>query len=297
MNFEYYRNFTFIVDCGTFSAASQKLLIAQPALSNQVKALESEYGTQLLHRGSRRLELTASGKILYERAKAICYLENSIKHEIQASVSGHTGILRLGLTHASVDPYIERLLLAFHDEYPGVQFEIFLNTSAKNIESLNDDKLDVAFIRVTENSPSGLNYLSTVEENLVAYFSKDNPWFAPSPDYIDVAELKGIPLCLTIGLRDKLGMLCQQADFTPYILCAAATRNQALIWSIHNLAITILFCNSTHSLSEHGLLSRKVTSLGSPVTALRSFVTSSNRVPSATASLFLEFVKNYTADL
>lgn len=293
LNFEHYRNFTVIVEAGTFSAAAQRLLIAQPTLSNQVKALESEYGAQLLNRGSRRLELTPAGRMLYECAKNICYLEDSVKKDIKSRISGHQGVLRLGLTHAAMDLYIEKLLFAFHDEYPGVQFEVTLNTSGKNVSLLTEDKLDVGFIRVSDHPPTNLDYLSTVEETLVAYYSSENPWIEPSVSSVDIAELKGIPLCLTIGLREKLTKLCQQVGFSPYYLCAAATRNQALVWTAHNLSVTVLFCNSANIPQEGSLHSCRVTSFGSPITALRSFVTCRDLAPSATAKLFLGFVQNY----
>ena len=53
MTTDTYRNFIAIVECGNILAASQKLMVAQPALSNQLKNLEKNMGTRLLNRGSR----------------------------------------------------------------------------------------------------------------------------------------------------------------------------------------------------------------------------------------------------
>ena len=64
MNMEFYRNFIEVVEAGTISAASRKLLIAQPALSNQIKALERQYNAKLFIRDSRRIVLTDAGEIL-----------------------------------------------------------------------------------------------------------------------------------------------------------------------------------------------------------------------------------------
>ena len=295
LNLEYYRNFIAIVDNGTFSAAAQKLLIAQPVLSNQIKSLESEYGARLLDRGSRKLGLTTAGSVFYEYAKNICSLENSIKKELHSIAIGHSGILRLGLTHAAVDSYIESLLLMFHAEYPGIRFEITLNTSSKNIDMLLDNKLDIAFIRLSENLPTNLKHLFVVEEVLVAYFSRHTTWFNSVRDSIDIAELKDIPLSFTIGLKNKLNNLCKQSGFTPRCLCGAATRNQALFWTRHNLSVTLLFCNMEQIPQEKNLLSCKVTSLGAPITAQRSFVIYRGQELSTTASLFVDFVQNNNA--
>ena len=199
--------------------------------------------------------------MFYEYAKNICSLENSIKKELHSIAIGHSGILRLGLTHAAVDSYIESLLLMFHAEYPGIRFEITLNTSSKNIDMLLDNKLDIAFIRLSENLPTNLKHLFVVEEVLVAYFSRDTTWFNSVGDSIDIAELKDIPLSFTIGLKNKLNNLCKQSGFTPRCLCGAATRNQALFWTRHNLSVTLLFCNMEQIPQEKNLLSCKVTSL------------------------------------
>ena len=64
MNIQYYYNFVTIVESGSLTAAAEKLHIAQPALSNQIKALEQKYGTRLFYRGARKLELTDAGAIL-----------------------------------------------------------------------------------------------------------------------------------------------------------------------------------------------------------------------------------------
>ena len=55
MTLESYRNFVAIVESGSILAASKRLLIAQPSLSNQLKNIERTYGAKLINRGSRSL--------------------------------------------------------------------------------------------------------------------------------------------------------------------------------------------------------------------------------------------------
>ena len=88
MILEHWKNFIAIIDAGTITAASKKLLIAQPALSNQLKKLEQLYGTQLVIRQPRRLELTDAGMILYQKAKRMCEIEQSAQNEIASGFSG-----------------------------------------------------------------------------------------------------------------------------------------------------------------------------------------------------------------
>ena len=63
MTLESYRNFVAIVESGSILAASNKLLIAQPSLSNQLKNIETYYGAKLLIRNRHRLELTDAGRV------------------------------------------------------------------------------------------------------------------------------------------------------------------------------------------------------------------------------------------
>ncbi len=79
MTLESYRNFVAIVESGSILAASNKLLIAQPSLSNQLKNIETYYGAKLLIRNRHRLELTDAGRVFYLRAKEICQAEENFK--------------------------------------------------------------------------------------------------------------------------------------------------------------------------------------------------------------------------
>ena len=82
MTLESYRNFVAIVESGSILAASNKLLIAQPSLSNQLKNIETYYGAKLLIRNRHRLELTDAGRVFYLRAKEIYQAEEKLQDEI-----------------------------------------------------------------------------------------------------------------------------------------------------------------------------------------------------------------------
>ena len=82
MNLAYYANYVTIVEEGSLTAAARKLRIAQPALSNQIKALETAYGARLFYRGARKLELTDAGQILYQKAKWMIEVETAARNEI-----------------------------------------------------------------------------------------------------------------------------------------------------------------------------------------------------------------------
>lgn len=67
MTIETYYNFVKIIECGNILAASQELMIAQPALSTQLKNLENNLGVRLVERGAKKISLTPAGRFSIKR--------------------------------------------------------------------------------------------------------------------------------------------------------------------------------------------------------------------------------------
>ena len=93
MELESYRNFLAIIEAGSFTGAAECVHVAQPALSKQLKTLENFFGAKLIitTRGSRQLILTEAGRILYQKAKYICSLEDLARNEIDNIIGGAVG--------------------------------------------------------------------------------------------------------------------------------------------------------------------------------------------------------------
>ena len=81
MDLENYRNFLAVIETGSLTGASEYVHVAQPALSKQIRMLENFFGARLLitERGSRKVILTEAGRLLYQKAKYICSLEEALE--------------------------------------------------------------------------------------------------------------------------------------------------------------------------------------------------------------------------
>lgn len=240
MNIEYYRNFVKVVEAGTISAASRELLIAQPALSNQMKTLEKIYGTPLLIRQTRCLVLTDAGKILYSKAKSMLSLEDIAQKEIAACIQGNRGTLWLGLPAALPSPYISKLLLDFSKAYPEISFEIFEGSTDVVAEWLKAGIIEIAIMRTRKEAFPLLKSKLTIEEPLMAVYRRANPWFPENRKSISVSELKGIPLSISKGLRQIVADACSEEGFSPEFKCVSTSRIISLLFSQNGEAITIL---------------------------------------------------------
>lgn len=118
--------FVRVVDAGSLSGAARSLPSSLTAVSRQVSALERHFGTQLLHRTTRRLALTDDGRVLYERAKAILGELRQVEAALSTGHHEPSGRLRI-----AAPTLIGRLLLApmlaeYLRRYPAVSIDLQL---------------------------------------------------------------------------------------------------------------------------------------------------------------------------
>lgn len=231
MNLDYYKNFVTIVDVGTISAAAERLLIAQPALSKQLQALESYYGAPLVVRKPRHIELTDAGKILYEKVRSICYLEEAAQKEIDAAVLGNRGVLRLGITPCSPDRLIEMLLMDFHKQYPDVTYEIFERNSNVLVDLISEGLVEAVILRSNMHLPPTMKEVLSLGEKIMVYCHREHPLLSEDPDAdIPVQKLRDVPLSITNGLKNTLIRACNNAGFEPRIESVCSSRAASIMW-------------------------------------------------------------------
>lgn len=290
MNFEHYKNFVAIVDAGTISAASKELLIAQPALSNQIKNLEDTYGTQLLIRKPRRVELTDAGKILYDKIKSICYLEDSAKKEIDACIAGNRGTLWIGFSPANPDPLLYQILLDFHAAYPEISFEMFERNSHFIIELLQSGMIEVGLIRVQPRMlPPEIRPVMTIQEKMMAYFHREHESLSPSMEQIPLRYLKDLPISISQGLRKGFTAACEQEGFSPLYMNISASRATSQLWAADKKTVSIMAASVPYDDDEYCW--REIGAEG--LLTQRMFAIDRNRRLSTIAETFLQFCRQH----
>lgn len=123
--------FVGIAETGRFSNASKQLFISQSAVSQQIKALEDELGTQLFVRNTHSVALTESGQELLPYARQVLKGVDDCFNRI-ADIKGLLcGELNIGLTY-TLEPYLRHAMIKFMKEYPKVK----LNTHYRNLPEL-----------------------------------------------------------------------------------------------------------------------------------------------------------------
>ena len=196
MNLSYYANYITIVEEGSLTAASRKLRIAQPALSNQIKALETAYGARLFYRGARRLELTDAGRILYQKAKWMTEIETAARNEITSGFGGTKGTLRIGISSSFENERLLDALVDFSERYPNTEISVFEAELPELLKKLQNGQVEAIFVRLIKNDAENLDVLYTHPDTLVAAY-REGAFFADDPsETVTVSALASLPLSL-----------------------------------------------------------------------------------------------------
>lgn len=145
MELKQLRYFVAIADAGSLVRASERIGIAQPALSVQLANLEAELGTQLFIRSNRGIELTEDGAVLLQRARNLIEDHNSIIAEMK-SLRTPTGSLIVGLPSNAVRLLAPAIYEAISTSLPKVKLHIAEMSSAFLYESLLERRVDFAIL-------------------------------------------------------------------------------------------------------------------------------------------------------
>ncbi len=293
MNMDYYKNFIKIADLGNISLAAKILLIAQPSLSKQIQILEKEFGTPLLKRNARNVELTTAGEIFYQKAKLICEINNICYDEIHTSILGNRGKLKIGITISYPDWYIEDLFKDFSDLYPQITYDIREDASDRLMDLLRKGIIEVAFIRTPIHINPIFRSFGGIEENFMAVYHKRNPWLPQDVESISIQQLKDVPLSISHGFKERVEQMFNEAGFEPKILSINSSRTTTLLWARLGKAVGLVTTTSFKNLElTSAMICRPIT--GVNTIAQRSFVTLKDANLSAVTKSFINFAVGET---
>jgi len=145
--------FSTVMDAGSFSAAAERLGQTPSGVSRAISRLEDSLGMTLMHRTTRRLQLTEEGAWLLERARAILADLANTEAEAQARRSQPSGLVRVNASTPALDHLLAPLLPDFLEAFPLVQLDL---TSGETYVDLIEERADLA-IRIGALPDSTLN--------------------------------------------------------------------------------------------------------------------------------------------
>ncbi|MGH8795275.1 MAG: LysR family transcriptional regulator [Stackebrandtia sp.] len=135
-----------IARCGSFTAAARAAGYTQSAISRQISALESEVGAQLFDRQARGVQLTEAGRFLLAHAEAVLDRLDAAKRDLTALSRLEAGRLRVGSFATAGVALLPQAIAEFRAAHPGVAISHADGLSARLVEAVAADDLDVAVV-------------------------------------------------------------------------------------------------------------------------------------------------------
>jgi DNA-binding transcriptional LysR family regulator len=206
-----------------FARAAERLHMAQPPLSRQISALESELGVTLFHRSKRRVELTDAGRLFLLEARRT--IEQADRAAVVARRAGRGEVGRLEIAFASSVPFTSlfpRLMKEFRNAYPELKLILGEMTTREQLNALVDGRLDIGFVRppISQPRPKSVILRTLLKEPFFAAFNRDHPLVRAQKLSIEALARERFvmyPADYGTGFYDQITGLCRKAGFEPIV--------------------------------------------------------------------------------
>ncbi len=203
--------------------AAERLGLAQPALTQQIRALEAELKTPLLRRAGRGIALTEAGVVFWRESEAILERVHSATLLAQETARGLAGRMAIGMTEtASFAVSVTRVLKQARDRWPSVDFSLSQARSNDLVSALQDRRIDVAFMRNPAPEAGTLCWQPFLTEGFVVVVPSTNKLALRRS--IDMCELAGENLIIPRGrsgsatMRTRIAAAFADVGITPLVV-------------------------------------------------------------------------------
>ena len=201
MELRHLRYFVAIAEERSFTRAAERLWVAQPGLSVQIRRLETELGVRLFERQARGVDLTEAGNLFLERARAALAAADLAGATGRDLETGVAGSLKLGIATCAHWGQTLRLLERFARERSGVELTALEGYGGTLWRELRDGRLDLLLAPAAFSSPD-LKRMEVGSEPWVAVMATSHPLAGPGP--LAAEDLHGERVAVT-GHRDGAG--------------------------------------------------------------------------------------------
>ena len=220
MELRHLRYFRAVAEELHFGRAAERLRIAQPPLSQQIRQLERELGVELFTRSTRKVELTEAGTAYATRVDAILAAVDDAGRQAQRIAAGQEGRLTIGCVGSATYSVLPQLVRALRDELPHVDVSVRGEMLAPaQIAALDAGAIDLALLRPPVEHP-GVRTSTVRRDRLIVALPADHPLAVV--DHLRVTDLRDEDFIAHAGqglsvMGGLLTALCADAGFAPRI--------------------------------------------------------------------------------
>ncbi|MGB2201691.1 MAG: LysR family transcriptional regulator [Pseudooceanicola atlanticus] len=203
MDLRQLRYFLSVAREGSFNKASEKLRIAQPALSRHIQSLEYEVGVELLVRTPRGVEPTESGRLMMEKADFVLGYVADIKPSVGSVVDAPAGEVALGIAPSLASTFALRIVQRVKESFPHIHLRIVEGLSIMLFDWIDQAKVDLALATDFGSFP-GVERRELGEDQIVFVGPPELLSETAESDTIDISDVVNFPLVLTQGFHQLI---------------------------------------------------------------------------------------------
>ncbi|OCT15899.1 LysR family transcriptional regulator [Paenibacillus pectinilyticus] len=223
-----------------FTRAAEKLGIAQPSLSQQIRLLEHEIGTPLFDRIGKRTVITEAGRTLQHHGFNVFHELSQARAAISELQGLQRGTLKIGALLTVVNYLLPPTVIEFHRTYPNVELSVLGLRTGDIYEGLLQNELDLGIVYMPMMHDD-LETIPLYTDSLILAAPIDHP-LAMEP-YVSLAILKETPSVLlpsSYFIRQFLNEKCRELDFTVHPVMEMTTLESIIQMVRKGVGVTVL---------------------------------------------------------
>lgn len=175
-----------------FTRAAEELLLTQPAVTQQIKALEDEYGVPLFDRSGGRISLTAAGITLLPYAEQLKAISDEAFESVTGATGSHAGALGLGASQTIGQYLLPNFVAAFLREHPRVAVTAISGNTDEMLEAVAERRVQLALIE-GPGLRKDLHLEPFMEDQMVLIVPASHEWAGQE---IDAQDLRQAPMLM-----------------------------------------------------------------------------------------------------
>lgn len=213
-NIQKYQALIKTVEYGSFTKAAEVLGYTQSSVSKMIADLEQEWHVNLLERSRAGVQLTSDGMALLPFAQALADDYRRMQDEVAELNGLQQGLIRIGTFSSVATHWIPRIIQAFQNDYPGIQYELLLGDYAEIEEWLSEGRIECGFLRLPTRSNFETIFLE--KDELAAVLPKNHR--LSKKEKLKPADLQDEPfMLLEHGGKTEVSEFLEQNKVMPDI--------------------------------------------------------------------------------
>lgn len=203
--------FVAVAEAGSIARAAERSHTVASAVSKRISDLEETFGTPLLVRGAKGVELTAAGHALLTRARVMLHQATQLDDEMRRHASGTRGYVRVFANISSIVEFLPGALASFAARHPDIHVHLEEHVSAAIAAAVADNSADLGIVSELPVI-DGLTTVPFRKDELVLVLRPDHPLARrPAIAFAEIANLSFVGLHASSSLHNLLSRACADA--------------------------------------------------------------------------------------